>query len=178
VIPVLEGVAFLDMNEVVKAFAAGQTILSPSLVTILPVANGGTSRNIVRGNDYVMTPVYSTSTVTTQMVVINVKLRKISHYVPIPGAMRWLWVPIQTSEPIAQIAALRSQVAALTLHTDSTHSHEDDLLAKGAIIVGSIAFVLVIMTIITLLCMCCTGGLTRKGSSEMEYLKQPSTSQM
>lgn len=146
VIPVSTGVAFLDMSYVVKAFAQGLTTISNSSIIIVPVSTGGTSRTIVRGNNYIMTPVYSPSGSAINVAVIDIKLKKIVHNIPIASALKWLWVPIQSNELASQVTKLQSQLATFTSGTSSSHSHDVDKtdvqeMALQALIIGSIGLI-------------------------------------
>lgn len=139
------GVAFLDMQSVVQAFASGKTMLEPSAVQYVVVGPGNVYRPIESGLGYIATFVWDATAsppAYTKLALVNVLTRTVQ-YLPLSGLKKILWVP-------EFAAPWSSSLSALNSATDS----RVDTLRRDALSVGGVAlgFALAVM--------CALGALT------------------
>lgn len=98
-IPVKDGVAFIDMHTVVKAFAAGLQSLPASAASVVTYNNYGGGRTILRGGDYIIAASYASATTTKGLIFINIKTRAVSFMDGVAlGASKFVYVPSHTDE--------------------------------------------------------------------------------
>lgn len=91
------GVAFLDMDDVVDAFEAGQESLPRDAIKYLTVGAGGQYRPIARGADFIFTPTSFDGTKYPTLAIIDAKQRVVARTVAIDDITRVLWVPSAAS---------------------------------------------------------------------------------
>ena len=175
-IPVPNGLAFIDMRVIVDAFATGVTYLPSTTASIVSYTNGGAARTMDHGGDYVIGASYSSSSTTNGIAIINVRTRSVK-YIPnlVRGASKFLWVPIFSDEVINQVERLASvldlnknvsvtaiteiqlAIASLTRKIEPLESHEhshDETAhndARNGIIIGSIAICFSVISMVVAL---------------------------
>jgi hypothetical protein len=175
-IPVPDGLAFIDMLAIVDAFANGVTYLPSSTASIVSYTNGGAARTMANGGDYAIGASYSSASTINGIAIINVRTRSVK-YIPnlVRGASKFLWVPIFGDEVINQVERLASvldlnknvsvtAIAGLQLAIDSLnnkieilgaheHPHEESAHndARNGIIIGSIAICFSVISMVVAL---------------------------
>jgi hypothetical protein len=144
-----DGVAFLEMSVVVDAFQKGVKTLSLSDFTTAATVTGGVSRTITRGYEYVVIPEY-TGTVTNRLAVVSFKTKKIVSYISTPNSLKVAFVPTETGQLKAQVAALQSLISSSSL-SSSAHSHAESDSSSASSILAIIAIVLSVITLMVVL---------------------------
>ena len=132
------GLAFLDMDLVVKGFAASQTTLSKNVVQYVKLGAGNMYRPVERGSDYTVTPTNYDSTLKryTQLAIVNARTRAVTT-TSLAGTAKILWVPTFQSSS-SSYASLSKAVA------------EQNDKTKEAIAVGGVALAFVLVGFCTL----------------------------
>lgn len=87
------GVAFLDMDDVVDAFEAGEETLPGDVIKYLSVGAGGQYRPMVRGADFIFTPTSFDGIKYATLAIIDAKKQVLARSVAIDDITRVLWVP-------------------------------------------------------------------------------------
>ncbi len=143
------GVAFIDMADVVAAFAAGKTQMDPSVVTYVALGEGTVYRPLSRGFNFVATPVYS-SGVATSLAIVTIDpaagpraaAPKVA-YLALAGVQKLQWVPTLTDEQAYTIATLQAKLASLTANaTTNGDATTPTIVAAVALAVGAVALLL------------------------------------
>jgi hypothetical protein len=87
------GLAFLDMDLVVKAFEAGLVMLDKSVIEYVNLGPGSLYRPLKRGNDYVATPIYDTTAKGyTKLAIVNARTRSVTT-ISLSKTSKIIWVP-------------------------------------------------------------------------------------
>ena len=122
------GLAFLDMDLVVKGFAASQSILDKNVIQYVKLGAGNTYRPMKRGNDYIVTPTNYDATLKryTHLAIVNARTRSVAT-LSLAGTAKILWVPTFQSSWSSSFDALSKAV-----------DEQNDKL-KEAIAVGGVA---------------------------------------
>ena len=153
----LLGVYLLDLKVVVAAFATDSGKISASDITLIEVKTTGGFRTMRRGHDYLTLGTYTTDAKTQTGIAIVNMVTKTVKYHEIKLFTSAVWVPIQSSENTAMIKSLQSKVALISASSpsssSSSSSSSDDsksssLLSNNALIVGAIAFVMSLISLI------------------------------
>ena len=104
------GLAFLDMDLVVKGFAASDSTLDKNVVQYVKLGAGKAYRPIKRGNDYIVTPIYDSILKRyTQLAIVNARTRAVTT-IPLAGTVKILWVPTFQSSWSSSFDALSKAV--------------------------------------------------------------------
>ena len=106
------GLAFLDMDLVVKGFASSLTTLDKSVVQYVKVGAGNLYRPMKRGNDYIVTPTKYDSNLKryTQLAIVNARTRAVTT-TSLAGTSKILWVPTFQSSWSSSFDSLSKAVA-------------------------------------------------------------------
>ena len=133
------GLAFLDMDLVVKGFDASQSTLDKNVVQYVKLGAGNMYRPVERGNDYIVTPTNYDSTLKryTQLAIVNARTRAVTT-TSLAGTAKILWVPTFQSSWSSSYASLSKAVA------------EQNDKIKEAIAVGGVALAFVLVGFCTL----------------------------
>ena len=133
------GLAFLDMDLVVKGFAASQGILDKNVVQYVKLGAGALYRPMKRGNDYIVTPTNYDATLKryTQLAIVNARTRAVTT-TSLAGTAKILWVPTFQSSWSSSYVSLSKAVV------------EQNDKIKEAIAVGGVALAFVLVGFCTL----------------------------
>ena len=125
------GLAFLDMDIVVKGFASGLSVLDKSTVEYVKLGPGNKYRPMKRGNDFIATPVYDiTAEGYTKLAIVHARTRAVTT-IPLSKTSKILWVP-------SFQASWSSTVASLSKAVSDQHD-KFNTAYKEAIAVGGVA---------------------------------------
>ena len=133
------GLAFLDMDLVVKGFAASQSTLDKNVVQYVKLGAGALYRPMKRGNDYIVTPTNYDATLKryTQLAIVNARTRAVTT-TSLAGTAKILWVPTFQSSWSSSYVSLSKAVV------------EQNDKIKEAIAVGGVALAFVLVGFCTL----------------------------
>ena len=113
-----------------------------------------------RGHNYLLLGAYDYDsdkkpTVAVGIAIVNIVTRTVKYIDTIKLYGTGVWVPIQATENTAMIKALQSKVALISASASSSSSSSSDdskssssLLSNNALIIGAIAFVMSLISLI------------------------------
>ena len=124
------GLAFLDMDLVVKGFAAGKSLLDKSVIEYVKLGPGNVYRPLKRGSDYIATPIYDTTALGyTKLAIVNARTRAVTT-IPLLKTSKIIWVPIFQASWSGTIASLSKAVFD---QNDKFNRAYDQAIAVGGV---------------------------------------------